>query len=167
VDADAVPAQRVGRIDRGDRQLDQAHDCQEGNGEPDVCARGRAQQQLRDAATISSIVAPSAGCVTASTVRPRSLAGSATVGSRATTAPELIKGRTSFATGARTRLRFRTLTSVAYMPGRALRHSNNLPHTILHAVREDLGLSRRAPSVCRRLTHELVAIRDVGEGFVG
>ena len=41
-----------------------------------------------------------------STPRPRSVAGSAMLGSRATTAPELIKGRTNFTTGAVTRLRF-------------------------------------------------------------
>jgi hypothetical protein len=52
VDADAVPAQRVRRVDRGDGQLDQAQDRQEGDGEPGVSARGRAQQQLPDAATI-------------------------------------------------------------------------------------------------------------------
>ena len=42
VDADAVPAQRVRRVDRGDGQLDQAHDRQDGDGEPGVSARGRA-----------------------------------------------------------------------------------------------------------------------------
>jgi len=54
----------------------------------------------------SSIVAPSGGSVTASIFARPAVAGSATLGSRATTAPELIKGRTSFAIGARTRLRF-------------------------------------------------------------
>src|ERR1700687_3607474 len=48
VDADAVPAQRARRVDHGDGQLEQAHDRQDGDGEPGVSARGRAQQQLCD-----------------------------------------------------------------------------------------------------------------------
>src|SRR5229473_6445552 len=52
VDADAVPAQRVRRVDRGDGQLELAHDRQDGDGERGVSARGRAQQHLGDAATI-------------------------------------------------------------------------------------------------------------------
>ena len=40
VDANAVPAQRVRRVDRGDGQLDQADDRQDGDGEPSVSARG-------------------------------------------------------------------------------------------------------------------------------
>src|SRR5207344_2156791 len=50
VDADAVPAQRARRVDRGDGQLDQAPNRQDGDGEPRVSARGR--NKLRDAATI-------------------------------------------------------------------------------------------------------------------
>jgi hypothetical protein len=58
------------------------------------------------------------------------------LGSRPTTAPELIKGRANFKTGAVTRLRFWMLTSVAYTLGRtpALQQqfaSVCLPHTIL------------------------------------
>jgi hypothetical protein len=33
VDADAVPAERVRRVDHGDRQLELAHDRQDGDGE--------------------------------------------------------------------------------------------------------------------------------------
>jgi hypothetical protein len=61
VDANAVPAQRARRVDRGDGQLDQADDRQDGDGEPSVSARGPAQQQLRDAATIVH-----SGCVSRS-----------------------------------------------------------------------------------------------------
>src|SRR6516165_6313638 len=106
VDADAVPAQRVRRVDRRDGHLDQAHDRQEGDGEPGVSARGApsSNSAMRQQ---SSIVAPHGGSLTASTIaRPGILKGSATLGSRATTAPELIKGTTSFTTGAGTRLRF-------------------------------------------------------------
>jgi hypothetical protein len=54
----------------------------------------------------SSMVAPSGGSLMTSGRPCRGAAGSATLGSRATTAPELIKGRTNFRTGAVTRLRF-------------------------------------------------------------
>jgi len=52
VDANAVPAQRIRRVDSGDGQLDQAQDRQEGDGERGLSARGCAQKQLRNAATI-------------------------------------------------------------------------------------------------------------------
>ena len=52
VDADAVSAQRVGRVDHGDGQLELAHDREDGDSERSVSARGRAQEKLRDAAAI-------------------------------------------------------------------------------------------------------------------
>src|SRR5688500_1495621 len=64
----------------------------------------------------SSIVAASGGSVMTSTLAS---AGSETLGSRATTAPMLIKGRMAFTTGAGLRLIFLMLTSVAYTPGLA------------------------------------------------
>ena len=45
VDADAVSAQRVGRVDHGDGQLELAHDREDGDGERSLSARGRAQEE--------------------------------------------------------------------------------------------------------------------------
>src|SRR6185436_1740885 len=52
VNADAVPAQGVCRVDRGDGQVGEAPDRQVADGEPGLSAWGAAEQQLRDAAAI-------------------------------------------------------------------------------------------------------------------
>jgi hypothetical protein len=105
VNADAISAEWVRRVDHGDCQLELAHDRQNGDGERTLSARRRAQQQLRDAATIVHR-RPQRGKFDNVNRPSTKNSGSATLGSRATTAPELIKGRTNFKTGAVTRLRF-------------------------------------------------------------
>src|SRR6516164_4733346 len=103
----------------------------------------------------SSIVAPQGGSLTASSIaRPGIAKGSATLGSRATTAPELIKGTTSFTTVAGTRLVFCMLTSVAYTPGRAPATQQQfvsvcLPQTILTLYAKTSAAAGMGPSFSR------------------